>query len=372
MSNNDAVIGWHATSYDPALASIRLRLLQPVSYLQEKGVLVEIYDPEKGVNSYEGVIFSKSMGQDALDIARALKAAGKTVVYDICDNIFEAKASGKKQKRLRILREMLALADVIVFSTPVLRDQILARMPDLAAQTVVIPDMLEDFSNPPALRNVASRWRVAALRRFHANHRGALRCIWFGKCQGNLAGLVHVDAAVRELEVFAQSHAVTLTVVGNKRLLYWMASRKWRIPHIYLPWAADSFPHVLRSHEVAVIPLERNGYTVGKTINRPATAINAGLGVIAGSIDAYEELRPHIELDDWQRGLAHYGRFRESSDPRIDLARAHLSQHHGTQRTGGAWLQLVLPLVTQNVLAVGPAHSASSATQFSMQRPIAQ
>lgn len=341
MLNDDVVIGWYATSYDPVLASIRLRLLQPLAYLQQRGASVEVYDPSKGAQAYRAVIFSKSMEQDALDLALSLKAAGRTVIYDICDNIFEAKSSGKKQRRLHILCEMLALADIIVFSTPVLRDQILAQLPNLAGQTVVIPDMLEDFSNPPALQKISSRWRMAALARFHVNHSGALRCIWFGKCQGNRAGLVHVDAAVRELEIFSQTHAVSLTIVGNKRLLYWMTSRKWRIPHIYLPWAADSFPHVLRAHEVAVIPLERNGYTIGKTINRPATAINAGLGVIAGAIDAYEELRPHIELDDWQGGLSHYSHFRERSDPRIDLARAHLSQNHGEQKTGGAWLQLI-------------------------------
>ena len=48
----------------------------------------------------------------------------------------------------------------------------------------------------------------------------------------------------------------------------------------------------LARHRVAVIPVECNAYTVGKTMNRPATAIMAGLGVVGDAIPSYEELRP--------------------------------------------------------------------------------
>lgn len=30
-------VGWHAKSYDPTMASIRVRLLEPMAYLQERG-----------------------------------------------------------------------------------------------------------------------------------------------------------------------------------------------------------------------------------------------------------------------------------------------------------------------------------------------
>lgn len=347
MLNADAAIGWHAKSFNPSLASIRLRLLQPIRYLRDHDVPVEIYDPAKGVAGYRAVVFSKSMGDDAFALARSLKAAGKIVIYDLCDNIFESKESVVKQGRIKRLREMLKLADLIVFSTPILREQILAQVPEAKARSLVIPDMLEDFEDAPAPRRLGARLHIASLKRFHARHVSALRCIWFGKCQGNKSGLVHVDAAVRELETFAQSHPVSLTIVGNKRLLYWTASRKWRIPHIYIPWTAESFPRVLAAHEVAVIPVERNGYTIGKTINRPATALSAGLGVIADSIDAYEELRPFIALDDWQAGLHRYSEFRERTDPRIVEARAHLSCHHGMEKIGKAWRDLFADLPSQ-------------------------
>lgn len=365
----DAAIGWHAKSLDPSLASIRLRLLQPLRYLRERGLPVEVYDPVKGVAGYRAVIFSKSMSEEAVDIARALKAAGKLVIYDICDNVFGSKERRRKQERVRLLRTMLSLADIIIFSTPVLRQQILSEVEDVSARTIIIPDMLEDFSDHPVPRRLSDRLRLSALDRFHARHGDALRCIWFGKCQGKKSGLVHVDAAVRELEAFAQSHAVTLTIVGNKRLLYWTASRRWRVPHIYLPWAADSFPQILSRHEVAIIPLERNAYTIGKTINRPATAINAGLGVIADSIDAYEELRPFIAMDDWQAGLRRYSEFRNGSDPHIAEARAHLSARHGEEKVGSAWLHLLNGILAPSQQRV---HSASSDSQLERHFSIAQ
>ena len=108
-----------------------------------------------------------------------------------------------------------------------------------------------------------------------------------------------------------------------------------------MPWSLGTFNQSLASQHVAIVPVERNQYTVGKTINRPATAIMAGLGVIADSIDSYEELRPFIPLDDWQGGLRRYLDQSPCQDERLEAARQHLHERYGRNAVGGLWQEFL-------------------------------
>ncbi len=149
---------------------------------------------------------------------------------------------------------------------------------------------------------------------------------------------------MRELESFAGRHPVTLTVIGDSRSRYRRAAKRWAIPSFYLPWTLGSFAPALGLHRVAVLPVERNDYTVGKTINRPATAIAAGLGVIADGIDSYEELRPFITLDDWQGGLERYADDWPAEQPRLAAARDHLERAYGAGVVAGRWADILAEL----------------------------
>ena len=335
-----SLIGWYATSFDPSKASIRLRLLQPVDYLKEKGVKIELFDASAGVARYDAIIFSKSLQWKTLDLARAAKALGKLVIFDICDNIFEGKDSPSKQAKVERLREMFALADIVIFASVGLQEQITRRVPKMPGVQQVIPDMLEDPEGVGSALGWMERLNMMRLARFHKAHAGTLRCVWFGKCQGSKSGLVHAHRAVLELERFSKTRPVALTIIGDQRLRYWQAAHKWRIPHFYLPWTLSTFWTAMREHDVAIIPVERNDYTVGKTINRPATALHAGLGVIADSIPAYEELRPYIVLDDWQEGLHRYHINHPRDDAGCKAARRHLIANYGRSTVGELWFSL--------------------------------
>ena len=89
--------------------------------------------------------------------------------------------------------------------------------------------------------SLMERFNIRRLAKFHSANAGALRCVWFGNCQGSKSGLVHIHAAVRELELFSRKHAVALTIIGDHRVRYWEVARRWRIPHFYLPWTLSSF-----------------------------------------------------------------------------------------------------------------------------------
>lgn len=334
--------GWHAKSYDPKMASIRLRLLHPLDYLRAEGIDVAPYSAAIGPQGYDAIIFSKSFCSKALAIARAAKTAGRIVILDLCDNIFEAKRNWKKSGKAASLTEMLELADHVVFSTAILAEQIQTVVPHIIERSHIIPDTIETVTHVQGGGlSIGDRMALGGLKRFLARHENALHCVWFGKSQGDKSGFVHLEEAMAELEAFSGRHPVTLTIISNKRLQYWQAARRWRIPCHYMSWSLSSINQALAMHQVAVVPLKKNSYTIGKTINRPATAIAAGLGVIADSIESYEELRPFIALDDWQGGLARYCACKPADDDALHAARAHLEERYGRSPVGRKWQTLL-------------------------------
>ena len=351
---------WHAKSFNPKKASIRLRLIQPMEFLRDRGVNVETYSRDIGPRGYDGIIFSKSHSSEAVQIAREARLLGKPVVYDICDNLFEARVRLDTPGRLGRVREMMTLATHITFSTEVLARQVQSVMPEIAEKSRVVPDVIEDLAGQRQIENSSGEQRqLAQLERFLSSHEGALHCVWFGKSQGKLSGFAHLGAAVRQLEVFARSHPVTLTIISNDRWRYWKAAFGWKLPTHYMPWSLGTFQQSLKLHDVAIVPVERNQYTVGKTINRPATAIAAGLGVIADSIDAYEELRPFIALDDWQEGLRRYAEKSPREEARLEAARQHLYRQYGTETVGQMWKTL-LEQISGQWQDVAPAASRAA------------
>lgn len=331
-----ARFAWHAKSYDPRMASVRLRMLEPMAYLRAQGVSIAPYDPAVAPEDHAAILFSKSFSGDAVGLAQRARAAGRPILFDLCDNLFAGKGRHDGEGRAARVRAMMRLATRIVFATPALAEQMIAAMPEVADKARIIPDTVENIP-PLNPADPTVRRELVELNAFLRRHEGALHCVWFGKSQGSLAGFAHIDAAAAELRRFTQQRKVTLTIISNTRWRYWLAARKWGVPSHYMPWRLDSFGAALAAHKVAIIPVEQNGYTLGKTINRPATAVIAGLGVIADAIPSYEELRPFIALDDWQGGLARYAADGEDEREQLGRARAHLIAHYSREAIGRQW-----------------------------------
>lgn len=338
------LIGWYADRADPALASVRLRMLVPLQVLHAQGWAVEEYNPARGIAAYHTLVFSKSLTRTGLAIATEARRLGRRVIYDLCDNLHAAAPGMRRQQRVAVLEQFVQLADSVVFATSALRRQLLERHPELTARGVVIADALEDLEPSHAPLQWTDRWRLDGLRRFLARHPRALHCVWFGKSQGKLAGMPHLAQAVRELESFSRSHPVTLTVISNRWTRYLAHSLQWRVPHHYLPWSLATFGKALREHQVAVVPVEINAYTQGKSINRPATAILAGLGVVGDCIESYEELSQWVELAGWQSGLLRYAEQPPARDRRLAVARAYLADQYGAASIARQWESLFTAL----------------------------
>ncbi|KAB7648454.1 hypothetical protein [Polymorphobacter fuscus] len=324
---------FHAHRYGQDVASNRLRMFAPLAALRRRGLDVELFDPARGARGYDAIVFSRGFSPAAVHIARAARADNRRIIVDVCDNMFALAGRAGFRGCCNRLREMMALADVVTAPTAMMAAQLEAHGPGAAFR--VIPDALETIDPCPV--TTRAHGAVAGLEQFLGRHSGALHCVWYGSSVPGMSGFAHLDGAVRELESFGRRHPVTLTVISDTRLRYWLARRHWRIPSVYLPFGNDSFGPALARHHVAVIPVGRNGYTSGKSINRAATAVMAGLGVVADPLPSYEELRPWIVLGDWQAGLAHYADCLPATDPALPQARRHLEARYGADAVAGQW-----------------------------------
>lgn len=353
MSAPTALVGkrfaFHTGSYNPRKASVRLRVLAPIAALRRRGVEIARYDPAVGPRGYDAIIFSKSYTRRAAALVEAARAAGCIVVSDVCDSVIErAERRGRHRKLARIVRQF-AVADLVTVATAEL-GATLATDAAISAAVIgsklrIVPDMLEDIDALAALRlSLLDRFNLRRLGRFHARNPAALHCIWFGKSFGDVSGFAHLDTAVAALE--AAPDPITLTICSDDRAAYNKASKAWRIPHIFVPWTLASFPHVLAQQRVAVIPVVQNSYTMGKTINRPAAALRAGLGVVADTLPSYRELAPFVYLDDWPGGLRAYARSWKRECEKIAAGNRWLDDLYGADRVAACWERVLVEAVS--------------------------
>jgi hypothetical protein len=59
-------------------------------------------------------------------------------------------------------------------------------------------------------------------------------------------------------------------------------------------------------HEIAIIPVELDAFTICKTDNRVVTALSAGLAVVASDVPSYRRYAGTIQLGDIEKGLREY------------------------------------------------------------------
>src|SRR3546814_13316965 len=80
----------------------------------------------------------------------------------------------------------------------------------------------------------------------------------------------------------------------------------WSVPTQYVEWDLKSSARIIAEHDVAVIPVVSNPYTVCKTNNRLVFALHLGLPVVADPIPSYQAFSEACVLGDWETGLRRY------------------------------------------------------------------
>lgn len=299
---------WWPHTTNLAVASYRLRCARIVEQLQSGGFDAGLYYP--GIKP-EILILSKRYDRKSVETAQILRRNyGTRLVLDLCDNHFFAdSASTVWEKRAKDLSEAIATVDLVVASTDQLATVITSEIGN--TNIVVIGDAVEPPYQPSGLFSLAlhplAHLRLLSLRTKMAKDAipQGHRLIWFGNHgSGNAAGgmsdLNHLQDILKHCH---QNYPISLTVISNNRDKYQRTTLSWSIPTYYLDWNLSTFSRALKLHDVAVIPVTRNPFTLCKTNNRILTALLHGLGVIADSIPSYQSLAECVELDNWEEGI---------------------------------------------------------------------
>lgn len=333
---------------DDRVASARLRCRLVVQQLQRSGVAARVYRP--GDAAPRTLVLSKRYDPASLAHALALRQAhGTRLVLDLCDNHFHyERAVEPYVQRALDLAAAVRQVDRVVAASQALAEVVAQQVRD-APPIEMIGDLVEPRLQPPRRwrERVKGRWQWLRLRRALGRAAAApgRRLVWFGN-----HGSPNVEGGMSDLESLQQalhSHhrerPLSLSVISNSRERFDALIRGWGYPCLYLPWSAASFDDALALHDIALIPVRANPFTLCKTANRVATASAHGLAVAADAIPAYEEFRDCIVLNDWTAGLA---RLMDRSDERaaaVARARALLDARYAPAVIGARW-QAVLQL----------------------------
>jgi hypothetical protein len=312
------LIAWVPAARDERLASVRLRTLLPVQYLADAGWRVELFREER-VDDYSLVVFQKAYDTAALGLAERLADRGARLALDVCDNHFyNPLGLPEIDARAERLKRMLGLVDSVSVSAEPLRDL----LPQLDAP--VIDDALDEVEPP---------------RRLWPRRGGCLRLVWYGNAGSESPpfGLVHVPPLVDLLNELRHALPLELTVISNSRERYAAAVADALFPTRYLEWTRDSFVRQFVAHDVCVIPIERNPFTICKTANRVALSLRLGVPVVADRIPSFEPFEPFIRLDDWAEGLIAYGRDAELRCSDAARGRAYVLETYTRDRVVAQW-----------------------------------
>lgn len=319
-----SVIAFKPAAPTPTLASARLRCYKPAEYLNAAGWDVRPFDPAR-MNEYRAVVFQKAYTDEDLQIVAHLRGLGVRTAFDLCDNHF-VFADGRADR----LRRMLAAVDAVSVATPELGKLV-------GRPASVIDDALDE---------APENWWAEFRRRWPRRQRNPLRLIWYGNA--GLAdppfGLVDLARIIPDIAAVHARQPVSLTVVSNSRETFDRLIGRPAFPVEYREWDTVAFPRLFRRHDVCLIPVTVNPFTVCKTVNRLALSLLLGLPAIADPIPSYEELRPFALFDDWRESLARYAADASLRRSHVKAGRAFLRAKYTRGRVVNQWAAFLRPI----------------------------
>lgn len=333
----------HLASAD--VASTRIRCLQVMRALAQRGWAVRLFDPGSA-EAPDWLVLTKRYDATSIETAVGLRQRhGTRLVLDLCDNHFYAQErTPERDERAATLRRAVQAVDSVVCSSRALAAVVRVECPGLR-DLRVIDDAVDPLALPQPPRGAAwwmHRLRLAAFRAWHRAAPGR-RLVWFGQHGSSFAeaGMLDLQRVAGALAAHHARAPLTLTVISNRWRTFRRLARGWRFPALYLPWQAAHFGAALAQHDVALLPLTPNPFTLCKTSNRAITAFGAGLAVAADPMPAYDEIPEAVLLGDWNAGLG-----RLMDDPaerarRLEAGRHLIEGRHSTDAIGAAWAALL-------------------------------
>jgi hypothetical protein len=317
------------------IGSSRLRAFIPCKYLRQEGWNCEIYAPKK-VTKYSLVIFQKDYENDyCLELAKFLKEKGIKVVVDLCDNDFYNPNNypwiEEKSERLK---RLIDIADAVSVSTPELAKLVHGKL------VYVIDDVIETPST-----SILNSLLLNLKNSFTVQTNSSLKIVWYGNNridppESPAAGIIDIAAIIPELEALHSEVSISLTVISSSKSLFDKYLSSVSFPTQYYDWDIKTFPHLFRQHDVCIIPVNTNPFTICKTNNRLTLSLLLEVPVVADRIPSYEEFSDFVLWGDWKNNLLKYATNLELRKQHISNGKSYILGHFNKERVVTQWSNL--------------------------------
>ena len=333
------LIGWKPAG-DINIASSRLRAFIPCKKLAELHWPTELYS-EANKENYKIVIFQKAYTKEDIALAIELKSKGVIIVFDQCDNhFFNPLNDIILTERAERLKEMVDVADYITVSTKSIAALFQGK------RTYVV----DDFIELPVIPSLLKLWyKIKFLFLFEKSL--SIKLVWFGNA-GSVNprfGMIDLTALLEPLENVNKIHPIELTIISNSQALfskYVEGKTSFRIK--YIPWDKKTFEYIVAQHDLCIIPIHSNPFTVCKTNNRVVLSLLLGVPVVADPIPSYEEFAPYIALSNWENNILGIVKNKKNYQAKVKAGQKFIKEHYGEQKIIEQWQYILKDILVSS------------------------
>jgi hypothetical protein len=333
-------VGFRPCSYEPKVFSPRIRALLPAQYLSKTGVQATVIPPG-GEGEYDCAVFQKAYAKRDLALAEALKARGARLIFDLCDNHFyNPTGDPAVAEKVDRLKRMLDLVDAVTVSSPEIAKLITSK------PTFQCDDALELLPFTQLAERLG--WPTRRLRR-RLNR--PVRLVWHGQSgtEHLNSGVAPVGLLLPELEELHRRLPLSLTIVSNSAKAFRRHIAGARFHTRFVTWRAQTFAPVFAQHDICILPIEKNEFTICKTNNRAMTSLLLGVPVVAEEIPSYREFAQWMRFGDWSRSITEYAERPDVAAAHVRAVQAHIARTYTEQRVIDQWSTALEAVLSENV-----------------------
>ncbi|MBK8535871.1 MAG: hypothetical protein IPL59_12540 [Candidatus Competibacteraceae bacterium] len=167
--------------------------------------------------------------------------------------------------------------------------------------------------------------------------------VWFGNhgtqyAEGGMNDLLSVRDIIGSIN---QIHPVSLSIISNNESKFNLLAQEWPTPIHFLWWNRITFLSALRQHDIAIIPIKPNPFTLSKSNNRLTLALSQSVACIADPIPSYVEFRECSYIGNWKDGLTNYLTNPELRMKHLTISKKILTENYSTDVIVGLWEKLI-------------------------------
>jgi hypothetical protein len=285
-------------------ASSRLRVFLVIKFLRR--FKIKAWPYIKFLIKPRVLLLSKRYDSKSIKHALKLKEKfGTKIVLDICDNHFYYEFESKKWDTRKLnLIYAIDNVDCLIVSSNYLKSYVIQHCKINPGSIFVIGDYIEPpmeinlfnkIFNPLAFFNYLQL--KTNLRKFE------IRLVWYGNHGSSYSkgGMEDVLLIKNEIEALSKKWNVSLTIISNNKNKFNFLFKDVQIPKFYVPWNRRFISRFLCLHDICVIPISKNPFTLAKSENRLTFSLSHGLSVYATGIPSYLPFNDFVILDDWTK-----------------------------------------------------------------------